>query len=147
MLLSEIPDTNTVFSLNNFTSETASFQENFNESVNLNILLNKQQGVELNTDVALSNTTYESANKNITEKKSVEKMTNLSTTDLNMQMHLTNVHSSTLPIFTSLDSNLCEDANTICIANGATATIKDLETHNCDGDKFSVVSMEDVVCE
>lgn len=49
--------------------------------------------------------------------------------DLNLQMDLAN---TTLPIFTtSIDSNLCEDADVICYTCGATTTLKDLETHNC----------------
>lgn len=83
-------------------------------------------------------TSYETAVKtiNCNEKKLNEKTTDL-TADLTLQMHLTDVQNSTLPIFTSLDSNLCETVI------GVPTTLKELETHSCS-DKLPAVTIEKV---
>lgn len=95
------------------------------------MLLNKPV-TGLTTDVPEVSVTlpnpYETAKCD--EKTSTDKTIDL-VSDLNLPVQLTNVGTSALPIFTSLDSNLCETASVICATCGVTTTVKGLETHDC----------------
>lgn len=132
--------------MDNF-ADSQGFQENFNETVDLNLLLNKQVA-GLTSDISEGSITlpdtYETGVKTTEghEKKSSENTTHV-VPDLNLQMDLTNVQNPTLPIFTSLDSSLCENANVICVSCGTTTSLKDLETHNCT-EKLPAVTIEKV---
>lgn len=135
MLLNELPDANAVFPLENF-AETQGFQEHFSEAVDLNTFLNKQTNLQVTSDLAndvieetiVLPSVCEINNK--TKKKSANNLS-LATSANDLQVDLANVPNTAFPLFTSLDSNLCENAQVVCISCETATTLKDLETHKC----------------
>lgn len=121
MLLNELPDANGVFPLENF-AETQGFQEHFSEAVDLNSFLNKQANLHVTNDVIEETIVLPSVCE--IEKKSANNLTPSN----DLQVDLAN---TAFPLFTSLDSNLCENAQVVCISCETATTLKDLETHKC----------------
>lgn len=149
ILLNELPDTNNVFTLDSFT-DAQGYQENFNETMETDSFLNKQANFPVGINLPVENNTvlpsvYEINSKSLkvdktsTEKKvennifgGINVSSDVSALNApNFQLELSSMQNPNLPLMSSFESSLSENAEVDCITCGATITLRDLETHKC----------------